>query len=190
MPKVNNRKSYKFDLNKIKERIIIHLDAMSKEGIHFPTNLPLIDLLTPCTPNSKYKGRIMYSQNSFFLYRKDIRNEILRQHPNASLKAITTISSERWKNESVEKRNFFAVLSRISTLIHNELSGKSSQLNNEGLLWPTEIPSMATLQNSFYLQQTRVTNEFQHQSFTSSNTDNSDQETGRSKFLKIQNLIN
>ncbi|CAG8493817.1 1571_t:CDS:2 [Funneliformis mosseae] len=151
---------------------------MSQEGMRFPTNVPLEHLLVPRNRN---KAKISRSQNSFILYRKDLKVEIQRQNPNASLGDISKIISEKWKNESTEKRNFFTVLSRISFLIHDELSGvkgNTNQLNNEDasssekekepwrhsastpqmVLWPTELQEISSLhtQDSFYLQPTGI----------------------------------
>ncbi|CAI2174215.1 12810_t:CDS:1 [Funneliformis geosporum] len=170
---------------------------MSQEGMRFPTNVPLEILLVP---RSRNRAKISRSQNSFILYRKDLKVEIQRQNPHASLGDISKIISEKWKNESTEKRNFFTVLSRISFLIHDEISGvkNNKQLNSEDaekekepwrhsastpqmVLWPTELQEISSIhtKDSFYLQPTGI----EHHS-------PSNEETGSSRFLRIHNLIN
>ncbi|CAG8575502.1 6842_t:CDS:2 [Paraglomus brasilianum] len=102
------------------EAVLSHLREMNKDVNTFTTNLPLAVLLAPCKKNRGNRG-VSRPQNEFILYRKDIQDEIRREHPNATFIEISKIASNRWKNETTEKKNLFTVLSKAGYLAHKEL---------------------------------------------------------------------
>ncbi|CAG8496341.1 hypothetical protein C2G38_2231891 [Gigaspora rosea] len=115
---------------KLKESIKKHLESMSKQGVVFPTNLPLEILLAPSKRTMKnLKGKTgekKRAQNGFILYRKDNHFIIQKDYPLASQPEISKIVKKRWETESAEKKNYYTILSSVDFLVHNELFGAGS----------------------------------------------------------------
>ncbi len=97
------RNPRRFDSYKAKEIVKRYIDEMNRQGMKFPTHLPLEFLLRPSRSKCGGFGR---PPNGYLIYRKDIKREITKKVPNAKLVEISKISSERWKIESPEIKNF------------------------------------------------------------------------------------
>ncbi|CAI2161434.1 7635_t:CDS:1 [Funneliformis geosporum] len=102
--------------------ISLHLSQFQRTYDIIPTNLSLEKLLTPShTKPSRRNKFSLRSPNGFILYRKDIQQAIIENDSNATFEKISNIASERWKNESEEKKNFFNLLSKVAYLVYLDI---------------------------------------------------------------------
>jgi len=106
---------------KLTRSINEHLEKKSQEGLTFPTNIPLNQLLSPCKKTRGKKGRITRPQNAFILYRKDFQDKIKKENPEADFMEISKIAGTWWKNETDQTRNNYILLSTLHSTVHQEL---------------------------------------------------------------------
>ncbi|KAJ3273189.1 hypothetical protein HDV01_004691 [Terramyces sp. JEL0728] len=101
----------------------------------------------------KSEKRIKKPMNSFFYYRRDIKDKIVKEYGSIASHDVSKIASECWKNESVEVKEYYK---RLSKQAHEE--HKANHPNFEWQPWkkkstPTDdAPSESIPESSMPLQ--------------------------------------